>query len=383
MVLDVGTTSIKALVFDADLNVVSKASGDVEKKVSGKIVEQSAEELLAVSAKLIKEVFDSAGLPAESYAGFGITNQRETVIMWNRETGQPVGPAIVWEDERTQEWCAQLNETHGAMARAKTGLPIIPYFSASKISWVLKNNPVATELAQARKLLFGTVDTWLLWNLLEGNPHLTDHTNASRTLLYNIREMAWDKDLMDLFGVKIEMLPIVRPSRGEFGVLKKDILGFSLPVLAIAGDQQASLYAAGSEPGTTKVTFGTGTFMLQKIGAEFQLHDNFFTTLSADEQPDYAVESRIDFYGREVEPLLDKPDELEKLFEELALKVLSSLKTLPTPPRQITIDGGVTRDNRLAGILEKTNGVKVVSHKIFDGTALGIAKMIFRQTSEM
>ena len=377
-VLDIGTTGIKAFVFDSDLSVLGRVYKPLRKSFPHKgYVEQNPQELLSVSKEALQEVRQICNVPERAFTGFGLTNQRETTILWDKTTGKPAYPAIVWEDERTARECRKWRKEFGETARKKTGLPITPYFSASKIWWLLKNNRRVEELLEQKNLLFGTVDTWILWNLIEGNPHLTDYTNASRTLLFNIRTLEWDDELLNIFGIPRAILPEVRPSQENFGNLKKDILGFPLPVRAVAGDQQASIYAAGTGRGTTKATFGTGTFVVQNIGSRFSLADGFFTTLTADKhQPNYSLEAKVEFYGRTIQDALSDGKPLAKLLKKLAKLVDERLRHLPVKPKSLVIDGGVTRAKELAPILNETSGIPIRTQKIFDGTALGIAKML-------
>src|SRR3989344_4579738 len=199
LVLDIGTSGIKAFVFDEHLNVVSRAHKALS-RFSEHIdwTEQKPEDLLQISAELLKEAVAKSGIPEESFIGLGITNQRETTILWDRDSGKPVYPAIVWEDVRTKEYCQTLHKDFGILVREKTGLSIDPYFSAPKIRWILDNVKEARELLGLGRLVFGTVDSWILWNFLQGEKHLTDQTNASRTLLFNIKETKWDKELLDV-----------------------------------------------------------------------------------------------------------------------------------------------------------------------------------------
>ncbi len=381
LVLDVGTTGVKAFVFDRKLSVVSRAYKPLHKNFPKRDwVEQDPRELLLVSRNALREAVKISKAKSDSFIGLGITNQRETTILWNKKTGKPVYPAIVWEDTRTKKFCARLRRKFEGTAREKTGLSIDPYFSAAKIAWIFKNVQAARKLAKSRELAFGTVDTWILWNFLDNNPHLTDYTNASRTLLFNIRKLSWDNELLEIFGVPKGILPQVKPSQAYFGTIKKELLGFSLPLLAVCGDQQASLYAAGNKPRTTKVTFGTGTFIMQVLGPKFSLYRRFFTTLIPNtKEPFYAVEVKIACCGKKVERLLDEPILLQVLLKRLAKWVDSRLQELPLKPGELVIDGGVTKDKRLALVQNEISNLPVRRQKIFDGTALGIAKMLKMQ----
>ncbi len=381
LVLDIGTTGIKAFVFDDDFNVLSKAYRPLDKKFpKNGWVEQDPFELLEASKEVLKQAVKESNLSEESFVGVGLTNQRETTILWDKTTGKPVYPAIVWEDKRTDDFCNDLKDVFGDEIREKTGLSIDPYFSATKIWWILENIKESKEILDKNNLFFGTVDTWIMWNLIEGNPNLTDHTNASRTLLFNIKTLDWDKNILEIFKVPKLILPHIKKSQDNFGNLKKDILGFSLPFVAVCGDQQASLYAAGKGQGITKITFGTGTFIMQEIGEEFSIYDGFFTTLTAsDKQPEYAIEGKIEFYGKTIQDSLNDSSLLREALEKLVKMVDESVKLLPIKPRSIVIDGGVTRREELGPMISDKTGIPVIYQKIFDGTALGVAKLIFKK----
>lgn len=380
LVLDLGTTGVKAFVFDAFLNPLSRVYYSLKKSFPQKgWVEQNPVELVKTAQKALKQAVRQSGLAAKDFLGLGITNQRETTILWHKKTGQPVYPAIVWEDERTKSFCQSLAKEFGLVARRKTGLTIDSYFSASKIRWILENIPAAKKLASRQHLFFGTPDTWLLWNFT--GKHFTDYTNASRTLLFNIRTLRWDKELLKIFQIPENILPQVKPSAAFYGSVKKEVLGFSLPILALGGDQQASLYAAlnGSTGlGQTKITYGTGTFIMQVIGRKFQLKEPFFTTLTAlGGQTAYALEAKIACCGKKVEKELNQPAKLNEILADLGQKVDYYLKKLPYRPKKVMIDGGVTRCPALAKIQAEISKVTIVKQKIPDGTALGIAKLIF------
>ncbi len=382
LVLDIGTSGIKALVFDDQLNVVVRAHQPLKRYFPKKgWVEQEPEELLSASKKALQEAVQKSQLPKTAFAGMGITNQRETTILWDKKTGKPVYRAIVWEDIRTAKSCQKLQKKFGRLAAQKAGLYYDPYFSASKIWWILKNIPEAKEVLERKDLLFGTVDTWVLWNFCKGQPHVTDYTNASRTLLMDIKRIYWDSELLEVFKIPRGILPSLNSSQSFFGLLEKDILGFYLPVLAVCGDQQASLYAVGTKDGTTKVTYGTGAFMMQVLGSEFQFKKPFFTTLTPGPEPEkpvYAFEGKINACGAQVAALLDKnePEKLLALLKKFAQSVDAYVKKLPLKPETLVIDGGVARNEHMASIQAEVSGVKVEKQKIFDGTALGVAKLL-------
>lgn len=382
LVLDVGTTGVKAFVFDRNLNPVVRVYEKLRKDFPKRgWVEQNPQELLAVSRKTLRAAVVKSGCNKDSFSGLGITNQRETTILWDKKTGQPVYPAIVWEDTRTKRFCSHLKKRAEALIRRKTGLPIDAYFSASKIRWILRKVPEAERLSEEKQLAFGTVDSWILWNFLENHPHRTDYTNASRTLLFNIKTLEWDKELLGLFHVPPYIIPQVRPSQSFFGILRKEIVGFPIPVLAVCGDQQASLYAAGTEKGTTKVTWGTGMFIMQILGRSFSTQELFFTTLVPDtHDPLYALEAKMDACGKQVETVLKNREELQRLLTKLAHRADKFFKYLPVQPKRLVIDGGVSREDRLPQIQSKVSGIPVQKQKIFDGTALGIAMLVQEQS---
>lgn len=380
LVLDVGTTGVKALVFDSFLNLTVRVYQPLKKSFPQPgWVEQSPQELVKTSRKALGQAIKQSGLSENDFVGLGIANQRETTILWNKRTGRPVYSAIVWEDNRTKGFCQGLKKEWEMIVRKKTGLTVDSYFSASKIHWMLKNSALAKRILKEKNLLFGTVDSWLLWNFT--GQHLTDYTNASRTLLFNIRTLKWDKELLEIFDIPRAVLPAVKSSRADFGVLNKDILGFSLPVLAICGDQQASFYAAraltSQKAKATKVTYGTGTFITQDLGQRFLLKESFFTTLVPNGQkPHYALEAKIARGGKEAEALMKQPDKLKKFLRQLALQADKYLKLLPRRPKEIVIDGGVSRFPDLARLQEKISGLSVTKQRTYDGTALGMALLL-------
>ncbi|MFH1405476.1 MAG: FGGY family carbohydrate kinase, partial [Patescibacteria group bacterium] len=334
-------------------------------------------EIVGKSKELIRQAVKESGLKPDQIHSFGITNQRETTILWNKKTGKPVYPAIVWQDQRTYDYCRSLLKDHQRTIMSKTGLVIDSYFSASKIRWIFDNVEGVKEQAELGNIAFGTVDSWILYNLCDDHPHITDNTNASRTLLFNIRTMKWDKELMDIFGVPANILPETKYSDSKFCNLSKDILGHALPIHAVCGDQQSSMYAAGIGIGNTKVTFGTGTFIMQVIGRDFELHEPFFTTIVPDSgHPLYAVEGKVERYGREVVAVLDDPDELDRTLHAFASDVDLVLHDLPLKPKELVIDGGVIRDGKLRTMQENVSGIPVREQTIFDGTSLGIAKLL-------
>jgi glycerol kinase len=377
LVLDVGTSGIKALVFTKSLKVVGRAYKEINKLLPQKgFVEQDPQELVAVSISVIKQVVREQKITPKHIVAMGITNQRETTILWDKKTGQPVYPAIVWEDERTTEECS-LFKKHEQLVRKLTGLTILPYFSASKIAWILSHVPQTKNLLQEKRLLFGTVDSWIMWNLSKQKVHVTDYTNASRTLLFNINDYAWDKKLLEVFSLSSEILPQTLPSFSQFATLKKEILGEEIPMLAVVGDQQSSMYATGTETGKTKATYGTGTFILQVIGEKFLLKDRFFTTIVPLKKGfGYALEAKIDATGQTVAKHLQDKVLLRETIDRIVHDAAVVIKNLPIVPKEVTVDGGITREAYLIKKQQELLGIPVVTHETFDGTALGVAKLL-------
>jgi len=327
--LDQGTTSSRAIIFDKEGQMVALAQKEFNQYYpqSG-WVEHDAQEIWSSQLAVATEAVAKAGLKASSIAAIGITNQRETTIVWDRSTGRPVYPAIVWQDRRTAKYCDSLKEKgHGAIIRQKTGLLIDAYFSASKINWILDNVEGAREKAEDGQLAFGTVDSWLVWNLTGGEKHLTDVSNASRTMLYNINTLAWDDELLELFGVPKSMLPDVRSSSEIYGETAANILAARIPIAGIAGDQQAALFGQlCTKAGMVKNTYGTGCFMLMNIGDKPVLSNNNLVTTIAwklGENVSYALEGSIFIGGAIVQWLRDGLGIIRNSadVEELASKV--------------------------------------------------------------
>lgn len=378
LILDIGTTGIKALVFDSNENLITKSYEKLRKSISKVRVEQDPYEILNKSKKVLLRAIKQSKVKNSSFRSLGISNQRETIVAWSKQTGKIVYPAIVWQDSRTKKYTEVLNKKFAHQVMQKTGLPIIPYFSASKMNWILKNVPDAKILAQKKQLLFGTLDTWILWNFDQSHPHLTDQTNASRTLLYNIRKLKWDNKLLEIFGVSKDQLPIVKPSHSKFGKVSKEILGFPLKIKAMCGDQQSSTFAAGINPGNTKITFGTGTFIVQ-ILQRYMFQPGFYTTLIAGKKhPVYALEAKIDWSGKQVSPVLNQPKKLQKVITRLATTTAKIVNKLPYRPKKIVVDGGISQNNLLIKLLGQKTKIKIERQKTFDGTALGIARLLKR-----
>jgi len=325
LALDQGTTSSRALLFDQQGTVRSVAQREFDQIFPQPgWVEHNPEQISSSQITVALEALAQAGARARDVAAIGIANQRETAIVWNRETGQPVYNAIVWQDRRTADFCELLrSEGHGPLIQQRTGLLIDSYFSATKISWILENVAGARGLAEAGKLAFGTVDSWLLWKLTGGRVHATDASNASRTMLFNIHTGAWDRELLDLFRVPVSMMPAVQSSSQVYGEVSA-VKGLEkIPLAGIAGDQQAALFGQRCiRPGLTKNTYGTGCFMLQNTGTRAVPSSNRLVTTVAwkiGDTTEYALEGSVFVGGAVVQWLRDglglirKSEEVEAL----------------------------------------------------------------------
>ena len=311
LAIDQGTTSTRSLVLDA----AGRVRGSAQKELAQHYpqpgwVEHDAEEIWQASLATARGALAQACVGVRDIAGIGITNQRETAVVWERATGEPIARAIVWQDRRTANRCAELRAAgHAAAVQAKTGLVLDPYFSATKIEWLLDNVPDARTRAERGELAFGTVDCFLLWRLTGGKVHATDATNAARTLLFDIHRQDWDDELLRLFRVPRSMLPTVKDSAGEFGTTPAELLGAPLPVLGMAGDQQAATVGqACFAPGMIKSTYGTGCFAVLNTGERAVISKNrLLTTLAyrLGGRVTYAIEGAIFIAGAAVQWLRD------------------------------------------------------------------------------
>jgi glycerol kinase len=311
LAIDQGTTSSRAILFDAQMRIRAVAQEEFEQHFpqSG-WVEHEATDLWSTTAGTCRAVIEKAGLNIADVAAIGITNQRETTVVWDRHTGQAIHRAIVWQDRRTAEYCAQLREAgHEPMVTERTGLLLDPYFSGTKLRWILENVEDAREKAAAGDLLFGTVDSFLIWKLTGGRVHATDATNAARTLLYDIRKGRWSETICDLLGIPMQMLPEVRDSADDYGHARADLFGREIPIRGVAGDQQAATVGqACFQPGMLKSTYGTGCFALLNTGTTPVVSKNRLLTTIAyqlDGQPTYALEGSIFVAGAVVQWLRD------------------------------------------------------------------------------
>ncbi|MDL2323899.1 glycerol kinase GlpK [Ruminococcaceae bacterium OttesenSCG-928-A16] len=309
MALDQGTTSSRAILFDQNQNIAEIVQKEFTQHYPKPgWVEHDPLEIYASQTSVMVEVLAKSGVPAGEVAAIGITNQRETTIVWDKATGRPVYNAIVWQCRRTAEYCTQLEQAgHGELIRAKTGLRIDAYFSATKIKWILDNVPGARARAEKGELLFGTVDSWLIWKLT-GGVHVTDVTNASRTMLFNIHTLQWDEELCTLMDIPMNMLPKVCSSSEVYGTTS--LLGSNVPIAGAAGDQQAALFGQTCfEKGDVKNTYGTGCFMLMNTGHEPVMSKNgLLTTIAASVggKVQYALEGSVFVGGAVIQWLRDE-----------------------------------------------------------------------------
>lgn len=311
LALDQGTTSSRAILFDEAGTIAATAQHEFQQFYpQAGWVEHDPTEIMTSQLSCAVEALGKIGARPRDVAAIGITNQRETVVVWERATGKPIHPAIVWQDRRTAARCKELEESGaGEMISSRTGLVIDPYFSGTKVEWILKNVPGARERAERGELAFGTVDSWLIWHLTSGQKHVTDMTNASRTLLFNIAKGEWDEDLLKLFGVPASMLPQVAWSSEKVGEVTTTLGLGGIPIAGIAGDQQAALFGQLCwGEGEAKNTYGTGCFLLQNVGTQFvRSRHRLITTLAASSSRrlEYALEGSIFIGGAVVQWLRD------------------------------------------------------------------------------
>ena len=433
--LDQGTTSSRAIVFDHAGNIVSVAQKEFTQIFPQPgWVEHDPSEIWTSQIAVATEAILKAGITPHDIAAIGITNQRETTIVWDRETGKPIYNAIVWQDRRTASYCDSLKKFSSSIQQ-KTGLIIDAYFSASKIKWILDNVNGARQKAVEGKLAFGTVDSWLVWNLTAGSVHITDVTNASRTMLFNIHSLEWDGDLLELFDIPHSVLPQVKSSSEVYGQTAGKILASQIPIAGIAGDQQSALFGQMCiHPGMVKNTYGTGCFMLMNIGANPTVSKNNLVTTVAwkvGNKVQYALEGSIFIGGAVVQWLRDglkiihTSNEIESLaekvndnggvymvpafaglgaphwnqyakgtivgitrgttsahfaraaLESIALQTMEVLKAMEADSgssiKELRVDGGATVDDLLMQIQADVLGAIVVRPQITETTAMGAA----------
>ena len=325
---DQGTTSSRAIVFDKSGNIVSVAQKEFRQIFPQPgWVEHDANEIWSTQIGVATEAVQKAGITTQDIAAIGITNQRETTVVWDRQTSQPVYNAIVWQDRRTSDYCDQLkNDGYAKIIKEKTGLVTDAYFSGTKIKWILDNVEGAREKAEKGELCFGTIDAWLLWKLTKGQVHATDVSNASRTMIFNIHTLQWDQELLDLMNIPLAMLPEVRGSSEVYGYTEQIVTSAKIPVSGIAGDQQAALFGQMcTQPGMVKNTYGTGCFMLMNTGDKpIASSNNLLTTIAwkVNGQVQYALEGSVFIAGAVVQWLRDGLKLIQKSsdVEELSLK---------------------------------------------------------------
>jgi len=434
--LDQGTTSSRAIVFDTNGLPVATAQKEFT-QIFPKPgwVEHNPEEIWSTQAGVAMEAMTRAGIDSSNISAIGITNQRETTVVWNRKTGKPVHNAIVWQDRRTADYCDQLKKDgHGRKILEKTGLVIDAYFSATKVRWILDNVKGAREMAKNGEIAFGTVDSWLVWNLTKGKLHITDVSNASRTMLFNIHTLDWDNELLKIFDIPAAILPEVRSSSEVYGETSGHF-PVSIPVAGIAGDQQAALFGQMCiDPGMVKNTYGTGCFMMMNIGTKpIESKSSLLTTVGwrIGNKTDYALEGSIFIGGAVVQWLRDslgiikKSSDVEKLaatvkdsegvyfvpafaglgapywnqhvrgtitgitrgstaahiaraaLDSIAYQTLEVLLAMKNDSgidiRELRVDGGATVNNNLMQFQSDLLQAKVVRPKITETTALGAA----------
>ena len=312
MSLDLGTTSCRSILFDKKGQICSVAQKEFTQYFPEPgWVEHDAEEIWATQKGLMFEALEKLGVEMSDVAGIGITNQRETTVVWDKHTGRPICKAIVWQCRRTAEYCDELKAQGLAdMFREKTGLVLDAYFSGTKLKWILDNVPNARERAEAGELLFGTIDTWIIWKLTHGKVHVTDYSNASRTMLFNINTLEWDEEILKILDIPRQMLPEVKPSSYLYGHTEARIFGEEVPIAGAAGDQQCALFGQTCfAPGEAKNTYGTGGFMLMNTGEKPVASKNGLVTTIAwgvDGKVEYALEGSIFVAGAAIQWLRDQ-----------------------------------------------------------------------------
>ena len=342
LAIDAGTTSSRAILFDHEGNQKAVAQHEFPQYFPQESwVEHDALEIWETQLKAIQEVISTDGIVREDIAAMGITNQRETTIIWDRATGVPVHKAIVWQDRRTASICEKLN-AHAQTFLDKTGLVLDAYFSGTKIKWILDSDPLLRQRAEAGELAFGTVDSWLIWKLTNGEIHTTDVTNASRTLLYNIHELKWDEELLNLLDIPLALLPKVVSSSEEVGKTSENILEAAIPISGIAGDQQAALFGQLClSPGDVKNTYGTGCFCIMNTGEKAVVSNNkMLTTIGwqRNGKTFYALEGSVFIAGALIQWLRDQ------------LNIIADAPEVEALAKTVDHNGGVTFVPALSGL---------------------------------
>ncbi|MFA7287704.1 MAG: glycerol kinase GlpK [Melioribacteraceae bacterium] len=437
LAVDQGTTSSRAIIFDKKGYIKSISQKEFKQFYPRTgWVEHDPNEIWSSQIGVIAEAIASAGLNATSIAAMGITNQRETTVIWDRKTGIPIYNAIVWQDRRTADYCNEIKEMgYAEKIRSKTGLVIDAYFSGTKINWILENVEGARQKAENGELAFGTIDSWLIWNLTNGKTHITDVTNASRTMLYNINELDWDDEILQLLNIPRKLLPEVKSSSEIYAHTANTILGSEIPIAGIAGDQQSALFGQMCiKPGMLKNTYGTGGFLMFNTGDKpIQSNNNLLTTIAwgINGKITYALEGSIFIAGAVVQWLRDElkiinsAGEIEELansvednggiymvpafaglgaphwdqfargaifgitrgtkrghiaraaLESIAFQTLDVLKAMESDSgikvSELRVDGGATANNLLMQIQSDFLGIPLVRPKVTETTALGVA----------
>ncbi|HMK26372.1 MAG TPA: glycerol kinase GlpK [Chitinophagaceae bacterium] len=437
LALDQGTTSSRSLIFNKQGNIISSAQKEFKQIYPQPgWVEHDAEEIWSTQFGTMAETVAKAQINMNQVAGIGITNQRETTVVWERSTGKPVYHAIVWQDRRTASYCDELKAAgHKEMIRQKTGLIIDAYFSATKLKWILDNVDGARKKAENGELAFGTIDSWLTWKLTNGEVHVTDVSNASRTMLFNIHSLQWDEELLKLFNIPASVLPGVKPSSNIYGVTGNIFPNTEIPIAGIAGDQQAALFGQMcTQPGMVKNTYGTGCFMLMNTGEKaIASKNNLLTTIAwqLNDKTEYALEGSVFIAGAVVQWLRDElkiirtSAEVEKLagqvqdtdgvyivpafaglgaphwnqyargtifgltrgsnnshiaraaLDSIAYQTYDVLKAMEADSgihiKELRVDGGATVNNQLMQFQSDILDCRVVRPKVTETTALGAA----------
>ncbi|NYT59614.1 glycerol kinase GlpK [Alcaligenaceae bacterium] len=325
LALDQGTSSTRSIVFDQQGNIVALAQKEITQIYPEPgWVEHDPMEIWQTQLSTAQEAIAKAGLQASDIHAIGITNQRETTVVWNKKTGTPLYNAIVWQDRRAEPTCVTLREQGlDGVIQEKTGLRVDAYFSGTKLKWILDHVPDARNQAAKGELAFGTIDSWLMWQLTQGEKHMTDVSNASRTMLFNVHSNEWDAELLQILNIPPALMPNVLPSSAEFGAVKASLLGHAIPICGVAGDQQSALFGqACFTDGMAKNTYGTGCFMLMHTGSTFQTSQNGLVTTSAAQtsnQALYAMEGSVFVGGAVVQWMRDGLDAFKKSSEIEAL----------------------------------------------------------------
>ncbi|MCL6230858.1 glycerol kinase GlpK [Acinetobacter amyesii] len=439
LALDQGTTSSRAIIFNEHGQVQATAQREthIQTPHSG-WVEQDAQEIWSTQIAVVQQALASARILAKDIKAIGLTNQRETTVVWDKRTGQPLAPAIVWQDRRATEWCGQLTQQNlNDLIHKKTGLRIDPYFSAGKLVWLLEHTQGLRELAEQGHVAFGTIDSWLVWNLTQGAEHVIEASNASRTMLMNLQQQAWDEELLELFDIPLSVLPKIISSDEYIADTATGLLGANIPITGILGDQQSALFGQSCfDAGTAKNTYGTGCFMLFNTGTEVQYsYNKLLSTLAwqAQSQAHYALEGSVFMAGAIVQWLRDglgiiqKSSDVEKLacqvehtdgvvlvpaftglgaphwdsdarallcgmsrgtnkshiaraaLEAIAFQVsdvLTAMQSdLSSPLKELRVDGGASSNDMLMQFQADILNVPVLRPKLLESTAWGAAAM--------